>query len=193
MTPDFAFRLFVSDNYCLSASNGSGGWGKEKERANERGCRITVARKRKKTTPHALCPACLKTMLYRDSHARSPRTYLFRASFSLSFPFAFVFEFIFIVDSLGGRLQLVKAKQTYRPMAAQVWYIIIKMSQLEIRIRFISWHMSEILAGRKASKLSYLIPKSITCRSTVNASINVVFVFFNYLFFIIRDSAMTCA
>jgi len=86
-------------------------------------------------------------------------------------------------------------------MMAQVWYIVIKMSQLGIRIWFISWYMSGILAGGKASKLSYLVPKSIACRSTVNTSINVVFVFvflvsyvfFNYLFFIIRDSAVTCA
>ena len=76
MTPDFAFRFFVSDDCRLSASNGSGGWGKEKERANERGCRTTVARIRKKTTPRALRPACLKTTLYRDSHARSPREML---------------------------------------------------------------------------------------------------------------------
>lgn len=57
--------------------------------------------------------------------------YLFRAS--LSFAFTFIFKFVFIIDSLGGWLQLIKAQRTYRLLAAQLWYIVIKMSKLDVK------------------------------------------------------------
>jgi hypothetical protein len=65
-------------------------------------------------------------------------TYLFRRGSSLSLAVVFIFEFGFVVNSLGGRLHLIQAQRTYGLMAAQVWYIVIKMNLLGVRIRIVS-------------------------------------------------------